>query len=596
MKCTHGGDLWRCTGKATEENAINKCLNGHEPSGQLEHRRGMSETRRLWWQDGVIYQIYPRSFQDTNGDGVGDLPGILQRLDYLVELGVEGIWISPFYPSPMADFGYDVANYTGVDPLFGTLADFDRLIEAVHARGLKLILDFVPNHSSDQHPWFVESRASRMSKKRDWYLWRDAGEGDGPPETRLPNNWMSHFGGPAWTWDAETKQFYCHSFLKEQPDLNWRNPEVRKAVYDAMRFWLERGPGGRGVDGFRMDVLWLLIKDDQFRNNLPNPMWREGDSSLGKVLPTYTADQPETHTIVAEMRALMDGYGGTEAAPTPRVLIGEIYLPLAELVRYYGAEKVGPGVERLMGAQLPFNFQLIQTAWSAAKIADLIRQYEGLLPDGAWPNWVLGNHDQPRVATRVGEAQARVAMMLLLTLRGTPTMYYGDELGMVDGRISPEQVRDPAEKNQPGIGQGRDPERTPMLWDHGTNAGFTSGEPWLPIHEDYARRSVEAQSRDPRSMLNLTRHLMHLRKVTPALHEGDVSDIWSNGYVLSYRRSWGPEKLQILLNFSATNQSAWTSGGRVMASTNSWRPTEIWSKVWGDFEIWPGEGMILELD
>ena len=548
----------------------------------------MSNGTRLWWQDGVIYQVYPRSFQDTNGDGVGDLAGVLARLDYLASLGVEAIWISPFYPSPMADFGYDVADYTGVDSMFGTLEDFDLLVAAVHERGVKLILDFVPNHSSDQHPWFVESRSSRTSGKRDWYLWRDATavqDGDARPESeRFPNNWMSHFGGPAWTWDEGSGQFYCHSFLKEQPDLNWRNAEVRKAVYDAMRFWLERGPGGRGVDGFRMDVLWLLIKDDQFRDNLPNPAWREGESSLWSVLPTYTADQAETHEIVAEMRALLDSYGETAGENTPRVLIGEIYLPLAKLVTYYGGGT---------GAQMPFNFQLIETTWSASAIEALIKEYEGLLPDGAWPNWVLGNHDKPRVASRIGVEQARVAMMLLLTLRGTPTMYYGEELGMVNGRIEADQVRDPAEKNQPGIGQGRDPERTPMLWDQGPNAGFTTGTPWLPMSEG---ASVEAQLKDPRSILNMTKHLLRLRRAAPALFEGDVSDVWSNGYVLSYRRNCGPERLQILLNFSGTDQSAWTAGGQVVMSTDPWRPAEITSRLQGDFVIWPNEGLMIELD
>ena len=560
----------------------------------------MSEHGRLWWQDGVIYQVYPRSFQDTNGDGVGDLAGILSRLDHLVSLGIEAIWISPFYPSPMADFGYDVADYTEVDPLFGTLADFDRLIAAIHERGLKLILDFVPNHSSDQHPWFLESRSSRTSRKRDWYLWRDpapAGEGDPtPPEARLPNNWMSHFGGPAWTWDAATGQFYYHSFLEQQPDLNWRHPEVRKAIYEAMRFWLERGPGGRGVDGFRMDVLWLLIKDDQFRDNPPNPEWHPGDSSLWSVLPTYTADQAETHEIVGEMRALLDSYSTVGDKPTPRVLIGEIYLPLPELVKYYGEAGSGPGTGKLNGAQMPFNFQLIQTPWSASRIEELIKQYEGLLPAGAWPNWVVGNHDQPRVASRLGPEQARAAMMLLLTLRGTPTMYYGDEIGMLDGEIAPDQVQDPAEKNQPGIGQGRDPERTPMLWDTSAGAGFTTGTPWLPIPSDLTGRTVETQMRDPRSMLSLTRNLLRLRRAAPALFQGDITHIWSNGYVLSYRRNEGPERLQILLNFSATNQSAWTPGGRVVMSTNSWRPAEITTHIWGDFEIWPNEALMLELD
>ena len=329
----------------------------------------MALTQRLWWQDGVIYQIYPRSFQDSNGDGIGDLPGIEARLDYLVELGVDALWISPFYPSPMADFGYDVADYTGVDPIFGTMDDFDRLIAAAHRKGLRLIVDFVPNHSSDQHPWFVESRSSRGNAKRDWYLWRDPAADGG-----VPNNWMSHFGGSAWEWDQVTGQFYLHSFLREQPDLNWWNPEVRSAVFAAMRFWLDRG-----VDGFRMDVLWLLIKDDQFRSNPQNRDWQPGGNSYGSVDPIYTSDRPETHAIVREMRDLMNGY-------PERVLIGEIYLPLTRLVTYYGPD---PNTTAGRGADLPFNFHLIQTAWDAAKIARLIEEYEALLPPGAWPNWVL---------------------------------------------------------------------------------------------------------------------------------------------------------------------------------------------------------------
>ena len=403
-----------------------------------------------WWQTGVIYQVYPRSFQDTDGDGVGDLEGITARLDYLKGLGVDAVWISPIYPSPMKDFGYDVSGYTGVDPLFGTIEDFDAMLAAAHAKGLRVILDFVPNHTSDQHPWFVESRSSRTNAKRDWYLWRDAATARDdwkPSQMRLPNNWMSHFGGPAWTWDEGTQQFYLHSFLKEQPDLNWRNPDVRKAMYAAMRFWLDKG-----VDGFRMDVLWLLIKDIYFQSNPPNPEYYDEQHDVKRMLPVFNEDQPETLEIVGEMRALMSEYGptiGEKGAGSSRVLIGEIYLPLDRLVRYYGA---GP---QLSGANLPFNFALIQTQWTAAAIAAVINTYEGLLPAGAWPNYVLGNHDQPRLATRIGKLQARAAAMLLLTLRGTPTMYYGDELGMVDVAIARDQVRDPAEKNEPGKGRDR---------------------------------------------------------------------------------------------------------------------------------------------
>jgi alpha-glucosidase len=524
---------------------------------------------QLWWQTGVVYQVYPRSFQDTSSDGVGDLAGILARLDALVDLGVDAIWVSPFYPSPMADFGYDVADYTGVDPLFGTLDDFDRLIAGAHARGLKLILDFVPNHTSDQHPWFLDSRESRTSSRRDWYLWHDPAPDGGPP-----NNWPSHFGGSGWTLDEPTGQYYFHSFLREQPDLNWRNPAVRDAIYAAMRFWLERGPGGRGVDGFRMDVLWLLIKDDQFRSNPPNPNFH-GDTNaplIWQQLPLYTADQPETHEIVATMRALLDSYSKVY----PRVLIGEIYLPITELVRYYGkpgsstvTPQVGNQTAELTGAQMPFNFHLIQTPWQAERIADLIRRYEAALPPGAWPNWVLGNHDQKRLASRVGAAQARVAAVLLLTLRGTPTLYYGDELGMPDANIAPGQIRDPAEKNQPGRGLGRDPERSPMIWDESENAGFCPAEiqPWLPLVDDWPELNHAAQLKDEHSTLAVYRCLLALRRRYPALHSGAISDVAADHGVLQYVRRDGAARIQVHLNLTEESQSVRGCPGTVLVAS-----------------------------
>jgi alpha-glucosidase len=529
---------------------------------------------RLWWQDGVIYQVYPRSFQDSNGGGVGDLAGIESRLDYLVELGVQAVWISPFYPSPMADFGYDVADYTGVDPLFGTLADFDRLTAAVHARGLKLILDFVPNHSSDQHPWFLASRSSRQSPKREWYLWHDPA-----PDGGVPNNWKSNFGGPGWTFDEATGQFYFHSFLKQQPDLNWHHPEVRQAIYDAMRFWLDRG-----VDGFRMDVLWLLIKDKQFRNNLPNPEWHPGANEFWSVLPTYTADQPETHAIVAEMRDVLEQY-------PDRVLIGEIYLPVPNLIQYYGSD--------LKGAQMPFNFHLIQTEWNADRIAALIRDYEAALPAGAWPNWVMGNHDQSRAASRIGKAQARAAAMLLLTLRGTPTMYYGEELEMTNGRIAPDQVQDPAEKQQPGIGMGRDPQRTPMLWDASDGAGFTTAKPWLPINPDLRETNVATEAADPRSPLSLYRKLLALRRQHPALKQGAIHDIKAESGVLSYVRSFldpetgALEQFQILLNLTHDTQTVPCDPGHVVLTTIL---DGEGAPVGGPMVVESGEGLLIRLD
>ncbi len=514
-----------------------------------------------WWQRAIIYEIYPRSFQDSDGNGIGDLNGILKRLDYLVHLGVDAIWIAPIYPSPMADFGYDVADYCSIDPLFGTMADFDRLLEEVHSRGLKMILDFVPNHTSDQHPWFLESRSSRSNTKRDWYLWRDE-----------PNNWLSNFGGSGWEWDETTRQYYYHSFLKQQPDLNWRNPAVKMAMFDALRFWLKRG-----VDGFRVDVMWLMIKDDQYRDNPLNPGYRPGEPSNHRLLPVYNSNQPEVHEIVAEMRAVIDEYA-------ERVLIGEIYLPVQQLMTYYGKD--------LKGANLPFNFQLLQTAWRAEAIAQIISDYDRALPAGAWPNWVLGNHDNARIATRVGKRQAAVAAMLLLTLPGTLTIYYGEEIGMTNVPISPEDVRDPAEKNEPAIGQGRDPERTPMPWDSSLHAGFTTGHPWLPIGIDHDALNVEAQEKEKTSMLHLYRKLIDLRRSNAALVSGRMQNIAAEGNLLRYERVEGENRMLILLNMSSDPLQVSSASGKVLASTNLDREGE---RVEGSIGLSAAEGLIIQL-
>jgi alpha-glucosidase len=527
----------------------------------------------LWWQRGTIYQVYPRSFMDSNGDGIGDLPGLIARLDHLRWLGVDAVWISPIYPSPMKDFGYDVADYTGIHPLFGTLEDFDRLVHEAHARDLKVVLDFVPNHSSDQHPWFQESRSSRDNPKRDWYLWRDPAPDGGPP-----NNWLSCFGGSAWQFDAATGQYYYHAFLKEQPDLNWRNPEVVDAMLEALRFWLDRG-----VDGFRVDVLWHLIKDAQFRDNPPNPDWREGMDPFQSLIPLQTTDRPEVHDIITRMRRLFDQY-------EDRVLIGEIYLPVERLVQYYGAD--------LTGAHLPFNFQLIHSPWDARHIARLIEQYEGVLPQGAWPNWVLGNHDQHRIASRVGPAQARVAAMLLLTLRGTPTLYYGDEIGMHDVKIPPAKVQDPFEKNVPGRGLGRDPERTPMQWNAALHAGFSVAEPWLPIAEDYAQANVEAQRNDPRSMLSLYKSLLGLRRGEPALEVGRLEPVHAQGDVLAYVRRGrkGEDDFLVALNLGphphVLPRAASAPSGTIALSTHLDRGGE---RLAGDLQLRADEGVVVRL-
>ncbi len=522
----------------------------------------------LWWQHGVIYQIYPRSFADSNNDGVGDLRGILGKLDYLAWLGVDAIWISPIYPSPMADFGYDVADYTGVHPLFGTMADMKELLSAAHSRGMKVILDFVPNHTSSEHPWFKEARSSRASAKRDWYLWHDA-RTDGSP----PNNWLSVFGGSAWTWDEATEQYYYHAFLREQPDLNWRHPDVRRQMYAAMRFWLELG-----VDGFRVDVLWHLIKDADWRDNPANPDYSPAQVPYNSLIPAYSTDQPEVQAIVQEMRALLNEFD-------ERVLIGEIYLPIRRLISYYGT--AGDG------AHLPFNFQLITLPWKASQIAAAISEYEGALPPGAWPNWVLGNHDQPRVASRVGLPQARVAAMLLLTLRGTPTHYYGDELGMRDRVIFPEHIQDPQGKN---IGVSRDPARTPMQWSGEPHAGFSEIDTWLPVGHDYEHCNVERQKRDPDSMLELYRGLLLLRRTEAALSVGAYKPVVSEGDVIAYVRQADDQRWLVALNLGprpAQLPMDALGTGHIVIATERRREKQ---RVQGRLILTGDDGVVVKLD
>ncbi|WP_375465161.1 alpha-amylase family glycosyl hydrolase [uncultured Methylobacterium sp.] len=522
----------------------------------------------VWWKRGAVYQVYPRSFQDTNGDGIGDLRGITARLDHLAWLGVDAVWISPVYPSPMADYGYDVADYCGIDPLFGTLADFDALIAEAHRRRLKVILDFVPNHSAITHPWFAQSRSSRTNPRRDWYIWRDPAADGGPP-----NNWLSNFGGPAWTFDPATGQYYYHAFLGAQPDLNWRNPEVRAAMHGVLRFWLDRG-----VDGFRVDVIWHLIKDAGFRDNPENPGYAPGQPEINRFAQVYSADRPEVLDVIAGMRDVLRLYG-------ERVLIGEIYLPMDRLMAYYG-----PG---LSGADMPFNFQLIQTPWTAQAVADLVETYEAALPDGGWPNWVLGNHDQPRIAARVGPDQARIAAMLLLSLRGTPTLYYGDEIGLAHVAIPSDRVRDPWEQNEPG--HGRDPERTPMQWDGEAGAGFSTVEPWLPLSPDAATRNVDAMRDAPASILTLYRRLLALRREHAALAVGAYRAIpLGITAVFAYERSDGDATLWIALNFGNAAHEIPLPGADRWTILLSSRGDRSGEAAHGRVALGPDEGLILQ--
>ncbi len=520
-----------------------------------------------WWLTGIIYQVYPRSFQDTDGDGIGDLKGITQRLPHLIDLGVDAIWISPIFLSPMRDFGYDISGYCDISPMFGSLSDFDVMRDTAHAAGIKIILDFVPNHTSDLHPWFLDSRSSKFSSKRNWYIWRD-----GKPDGSEPNNWESEFGGSAWKFDKFTGQYYYHAYLKEQPDLNWRNPEVERAMCDVLRFWFDRG-----VDGFRVDAIHHLLEDEELRDNPPDPMWLEGMAPNERWLQIRTVDQPEVHAYINAMRRVADSY-------PDKVMIGEAYLPIDRLMAYYGVD--------LSGFQLPFNFHLISTPWDPQSVASLIHTYEAALPSGGWPNWVLGNHDRPRVASRIGIAQARVAAMLLLTLRGTPTIYQGEEIGMEDVQIPRDQVQDPFELNVPGFGLGRDPVRTPMPWTSQRHGGFTDGHPWLPLNADAHTLNVAAQAADPNSLLSLYKALIRLRRESEVLCTGSFQLVSADAGVLAYRRELRGRQMLIALNMTRNKQvlRSEQSVGDVLLSTylDDHDPWEA-----GEIHLRADEGLVL---
>ena len=492
-----------------------------------------------WWRDGIIYQIYPRSFADSNGDGIGDLPGMLSRLDYLAELGVDAIWLSPVYPSPDADFGYDVSDYCDIDPKYGSLADFDRLVQAAHQRGLRVVMDLVLNHTSDQHPWFQASRASRDNLYRDWYLWRKGRPGGGKP-----NNWQSVFGGSGWTYDPTTEEYYFHMFYKQQPDLNWRSPAVRQAILDVFRFWLERG-----VDGFRLDVFNAYFKHPDLCDNPPALGLRGWDRQRH----LYDMDQPDMIPLLNEVRALLDGY--SQRGFGERYMIGETFLNSPHKAASY------VGLDKLHAA---FNFEFLQCGWRPRAFMEAVQRWEHVLGDDDWPSYVLNNHDMIRSATRfkTGEDNSRlkVAAALLLTLRGTPFLYYGEEIGMRDIPIgSKEEVLDPVGKLYWPFYKGRDGCRAPMQWDNSPQAGFQGPElgraPWLPVHADYRQRSVAAQQDDPRSLLNNYRRLIELRRAHPALREGLFLPLThGTRYLMAYLRQTSEQTILVALNFSGRRQ------------------------------------------
>ncbi len=524
---------------------------------------------RSWWKHGVIYQIYPRSFQDANGDGVGDLAGIRERLDHLQWLGVDGLWISPCFPSPMADFGYDVADYCDIDPLFGDLSEMDRLLEEAHARDLRVLLDLVPNHSSDQHPWFAESRGDRNHPRRDWYVWRDPAADGGPP-----NNWLSIFGGPAWEWDEATGQYYLHSFLKEQPDLDWRNPELVAAMHDVVRFWFDRG-----VDGFRIDVIHRIAKDPELRSN---PVL-DPSRGYGGQRHIHDENHPDVHERLRGLRRIADAY-------PERVLVGEVYLmDPAEVATYYGK-----------GDELhqAFNFSLMQTPFDAARMRDEIERFHALVPPEGWPNQVLSSHDARRHASRydhplLGEARARLLALLLLTVRGTPFLYYGEELGLRNVEIPEDRLRDPlAWTLHPAA--SRDGERTPMPWSAEPGAGFSPAEPWLPLGPDASTRNVAVQREDPASLLHWYRTLLAFRRATPALEGGAQQSLPAPAEVYVYERRLGTERVIVALNFADEGRELDLGAGAVLAGLRS-DPSGALPTRLSELRLAPCEGVVLRV-
>ena len=505
-----------------------------------------------WWRRGVVYQIYPRSFLDTDGDGVGDLEGVRRGLDHLAWLGVDALWLSPIFRSPMADYGYDVADYCDVDPLFGTREQLDALVAEAHARGLRVLLDWVPNHTSDQHPWFVESRSSRLSAKRDWYVWRDPAPGGGPP-----NDWMAAFppNTPAWTFDPATAQYYLHLFLSAQPDLDWRNPAVVGAMHDVLRFWLDRG-----IDGFRVDVVHALGKDPALPDEPPH---------LRGIPHAVLNDEAATHPILRALRKVVDAY------PGDRMLVGEVWLLLARThARYYGT-----------GDELHLVFDLpaaVTTPWSAdawrTRIAEVARTHG----TDAWPTLVLSNHDGMRHRSRFGsEARARAAAVLLLTLRGTPFLYAGEELGLEDADVPADRAVDPG---------GRDGCRAPIPWDAGPRHGWPVADPWLPWPPDAATRNVAAQRADAGSMLHLYRRLLALRRSSPALALGALTLLDGPDGTVVYERTGVGERWRALVNFSDEPVEVAADGHVAIASDGADEGAR-WSGTLG-----PSNAVVLALD
>lgn len=523
------------------------------------------------WGHRIIYQIYPRSFKDSNGDGVGDLKGIKDELKYLKDLGIDAIWLSPIYPSPMHDFGYDISDYRDIDPIFGDMKEFDSLIKKAHSMDIKLLLDFVPNHTSSEHPWFKESRSSLDNPKRDWYIWRPA-DNNGT----MPNNWLSQFGGPAWEMDAATGEYYLHTFDVSQPDLNWRNPLVVEEMLDTMRYWLNKG-----VDGFRVDVPYLLFKDPFFRDEPLNPVYIPGNQmNYDSLLHIYTSALPETLHMIKIFNGVMKEFDDTYMVCEIHTFTNEI-IKLYKIVDHHGFA--------------PFNFSFISLPWIASEQKKFLDEFDELVGSNYYPTYVLGNHDQPRIASKLGDKAARAAALLQLTLRGTPFIYYGEELGMKNVEVPAEKIRDPMAVNMKSLNFGRDPERGPMQWNKKVFAGFSDTEPWLPLEKDYTDKNVFSESRDPASFLNLYKKIIQTRKNSGALHSGIYVPVdFENPDIYGFIREFESQKVLILVNFSNEIQNIKLPAGKWDIILSTYMDTL--EKIETDnIDLRPSEGLILEI-
>lgn len=545
----------------------------------IEDISGMyaSKIKKLWYKNLILYQIYPRSFKDSNGDGIGDILGIVEKLDYLAgnenSLGINAIWLSPIYDSPMADFGYDISDYYSIHPVFGTMSDFDVLIRAAHLKNIKVFMDFIPTHTSDQNKWFLESKSSVNSTKRDWYIWADQ-TSDGS----LPNNWQSVFGGSAWELDKNTGQYYLHTFLKEQPDLNWRNPEVVSEMLNVLRFWIEKG-----VDGFRTDSLPHVFKDPNLRDEPINHDYQEGQWSWMKLKHIHTTNLPEMADLFKYFNELFDSFPDRQL-----YMVTEDFFAGPKELRWY--------YEHINTDKFaPLNLSLPRIEWSAEKVKNFVDEYEQALGDDYWPNYCLGNHDNPRLSKRYGTQNVRTAAMLLLSLRGLPVLYYGDEIGMQNVEIPEDQVQDPFEIKDPGKGAGRDPERTPMQWDNSVNSGFSIGKPWLPIAEDYKERNVMRQISDQTSILELYKRLIRLRLEHNSLLQGKyIPSALSNRNIFAYYRRSDDEIILVLLNFTDKNETVVLENNvKVLIDTKLKEVGKIISQ--GNFEVQANTGYILSI-